>query len=186
MAGNVWTIGHWTCPEDVFVGTLKTAGIQTVVDVRAHPGSRRNPQFGTEAMVGWLGEAGIGYQHLAALGGRRARQAVDPDINAGWQNQSFKNYADYTLTPEFEEGLERLTALASERRVAIMCGEPMPWRCHRLLISNTLATRGWTVTHLRDGADPTGHELGRWGASPVIDDSGPLPVVTYPAEAGPH
>lgn len=174
----VWTIGHWTCPESVFIAALETVDIQVVVDVRSFPGSRRSPQFGAEAMQGWLAAAGIGYVHMAELGGRRRKQPdVDPLANAGWENDSFKNYADYTLTPGFEEGIERLTALAREQRVAIMCGEPMPWRCHRSLIANTLTARGWTVWHLSATAKPRLHELGRWGAAPQLSDG----VVTYPA-----
>jgi len=176
----LWTIGHWTCPQSVVLDTLASADIETVVDVRKMPGSRRNPQFDADAMPSWLDRAGIDYLHLTELGGRRPRQKdVDPTINAGWQNASFKNYADYTLTEEFEAGLKHLTDLAEHRHVAIMCGEPMPWRCHRLLIANTLTARGWTVVHLINNAKPRQHELGQWGATPTVSAGG---VVTYPAE----
>lgn len=182
-AGMLWTMGHWTCPPPVVLGTLASAGIGMIVDVRKMPGSRRSPQFDADEMSAWLGDAGIGYLHLPKLAGRRPKQrAVDPVVNAGWQNASFKNYADYTLTPEFEQGLDRLTALASDRRVAIMCGEPMPWRCHRLLIANTLTARGWTIVHLRNGATAMRHELGQWGAAPSVGADG---VVTYPAALSP-
>ncbi|MDN6177657.1 MAG: DUF488 domain-containing protein [Micrococcaceae bacterium] len=116
---------------------------------------------------------------MPELGGRRPRQhGIDPRVNAGWQNASFKNYADHTLTEEFATGLERLMRWARDRRVVVLCGEPMPWRCHRLLIANVLAARGWTVVHLSNTAKPTEHELGRWGAEPRVHDDG---VVTYPA-----
>lgn len=174
----LWTLGHWTCPEPVVLDTLTSADIDLVADVRKMPGSRRSPQFDADAMPSWLERAGIEYLHLTALGGRRPKQKdVDPAINAGWQNASFRNYADYTLTDEYEAGLAELTGLARNRHVAIMCGEPMPWRCHRLLIANTLTARGWTVVHLMNNGRPTPHELGRWGARPVVDDAG---VVTYP------
>ena len=174
---QIWTIGHWNCPEAVFIGALDAANVQLVVDVRSIPGSRRSPQFGGEVMPQWLGDAGIGYLQMPELGGRRRKQPdIDPLINAGWQNDSFKNYADYTLTPEYEKGIERLTTLAQEQHVAIMCGEPMPWRCHRSLIANTLTARGWTVWHLSTTAKPREHELGRWGATAEVDDG----VVTYP------
>lgn len=133
-------------------------------------------------MAGWLSAAGIGYLHLPELGGRRGPQAVDPSINAGWQNASFKNYADYTLLAGYAAGIERLVELASTRRVVVMCGEPMPWRCHRLLISNTLAARGWTVCHIVGDEEPRAHQLGRWGAMPQVDARA---QVTYPA-APPH
>ena len=179
---EIWTIGHWTCPEPVFLQPLLEYDISLLADVRAQPGSRRNPQFGRDSMPRWLASAGIDYVHLPELGGRRPKQKnVDPSLNAGWRNASFKNYADYTLTPEFEAGLERLSGMAADRHVVVMCGEPMPWRCHRLLIANTLAARGWEVVHLMNDAKPKPHRLGQWGATPVVGDGG---VVTYPGEEG--
>lgn len=177
---EIWTIGHWTCPIPEFLAPLDEHGIEVLVDVRAHPGSRRNPQFGSDAMGAWLPEDGIDYRRIPELGGRRPRQDVDPRINAAWQNQSFKNYADYTLTDEYRSGIDELTAIARSRRVAIMCGEPMPWRCHRLLIANTLVAQGWTVEHLTTGGEPRRHVLGQWGAVPVVDADG---RVTYPDRA---
>lgn len=176
--GNIWTIGHWTCPQDVVLKTLGSADIELLVDVRRMPGSRRSPQFDADEMSAWLDEAGVSYLHLTALTGRRPTQKdVDPTINAGWKNVSFKNYSDYTLTPEFEAGLQHLMNLASNQNVAILCGEPMPWRCHRLLVANSLSARGWTVTHLINGSRPTQHILGQWGATPVC---GPDGLLTYP------
>lgn len=128
-------------------------------------------------MPHWLAAAGIDYLHVPELGGRRRKQNLDSDVNASWQNPSFKNYADYTLGSEYRESIERLADLAAGRRVAIMCGEPMPWRCHRLLIANTLAARGWTVWHLMGDEEPRRHELGRWGAAPLIGEDA---KVIYP------
>lgn len=176
-AGTVWTIGHWTCPPDVVLTTLESAAIDVVVDVRKMPGSRRSPQFDADEMPSWLAAAEIEYLHLSDLGGRRPQQReIDPTLNAGWRNASFKNYADYALTEDFERGLARLSSLAADQHVAIMCGEPMPWRCHRLLIANTLTARGWAVVHLMNGAAPMEHTLGQWGAKPQVSDG----VVTYP------
>ena len=141
VSRELWTIGHWTCPKPAFLQPLHTHEITVLADVRSQPGSRRTPHFGGDAMPRWLAAAGIDYVHLPELGGRRAKQDVDPDINAGWRQPSFKNYADYTLGPQYRDGMERLTGLTLERRVAIMCGEPMPWRCHRLLIATTLVAR---------------------------------------------
>lgn len=174
--GELWTIGHWTCPRETFLEPLFGAEIEQLVDVRALPGSRRSPQFDSDEMQQWLADSEIGYLHMAELGGRRRRQDVDPQINAGWHNASFKNYADYTLTDEFRDGLERLMTLATERRTVIMCGEPMPWRCHRLLISNLLVARGWSVHHLIVDSAPREHRLGQWGAEPVVEGR----RVTYP------
>ena len=126
----------------------------------------------------WLVAAGIDYAHLPELGGRRPKQpGVDPQANAGWRQPSFKNYADYTLTPAYEAGIARLLALANTRRVAYLCAEPMPWRCHRLLISNTLAARGVAVWHIMGGRQVQRHELGKWGAEPAKHPDGRL---TYP------
>lgn len=180
MSREVFTIGHWVCAEDVLLETLGGSDVEVLVDVRAQPGSRRSPQFSRDVMPGWLGDAGIEYRHVAELTGRRRKQPdVPPEINAGWQNQSFKNYADYTLSADYESGLAELVDLAATRRVSVMCGEPMPWRCHRLLIANTLTARGWTVWHLSTTAAPRRHELGAWGAPAHVDEAG---VVTYPQQ----
>ena len=181
MTGTNCTLGHWTSPVDAVLATLRSAEIDELVDVRKLPGSRRSPQFDAEEMTRWLGGAGIGYRRSAELTGRRPKQRdVDPQLNAGWQNTSFRNYADHTLSAEYEQGIEELEALAAEHHVAVMCGEPMPWRCHRLLISNTLVARGWKVVHLRVGSAPAVHELGAWGARPIVREDG---TVIYPPEA---
>ena len=174
---EIWTIGHWTCPEPTFLGRLSDNGIRVLADVRAHPGSRTSPQFGRDLMPAWLARASVAYVHLEKLGGRRGKQDVDCRINSGWQNASFKNYADYTLLPSYHDGIDQLVELATERRVVIMCAEPMPWRCHRLLISNTLTARGWTVRHIIGATVPRVHQLGQWGATPMVDADGRL---TYP------
>jgi uncharacterized protein (DUF488 family) len=175
--GSLWTIGHWNWPTPDFVRPLHAQRIELLADVRSQPRSRRSPQFDREQMPGWLADAGIDYVHLPELGGRRGRQDVDPSINGGWREPSFKNYADYTLGSSYRQGIGHLVELASACRVAIMCGEPTPWRCHRMLIANTLAARGWAVWHLIGEAPPRRHELGHWGATPVIDAHA---RVTYP------
>lgn len=174
--GELWTIGHGNSSEPEFLRRLLDHGIELLVDVRALPGSRRSPQFDADRMPQWLD--GIDYLRSPELGGRRARQDVDPGINAGWRNASFKNYADHTLTEPYQRGLERLRASATDRRTAVMCGEPVPWRCHRLLIATSLVARGWTVWHLIGDGRPHRHELGEWGAEPSVAEDG---TVTYPA-----
>lgn len=177
---RVWTIGHSTRTAEAFAGLLRGEGIELVADVRSYPGSRTNPQFGRATMRGWLDDTGIGYRHLAALGGRRNKQDADPEINAGWHNAAFRNYADYTRTPAYEDGIAELLDLAGGRRVACMCSEALPWRCHRLLIANTLTARGVKVRHIMGDHEVETHELGRWGAPPRVHDDG---TVTYPADA---
>jgi uncharacterized protein (DUF488 family) len=174
---EIWTIGHWTCPESTFIGRLSDNDIGVLADVRAHPGSRTSPQFGRDVMPGWLERASVAYVHLENLGGRRGKQDIDRDINSGWQNASFKNYADYTLLPSYQDGIDQLLEFATDRRVVLMCAEPMPWRCHRLLISNTLTARGWTVRHIVGDTEPRVHQLGQWGATPTVATDGRL---TYP------
>ena len=112
------------------------------------------------------------------LGGRRSKQDVDLTLNAAWHNRSFRNYADYTLTESFETGLEQLLDVAGRSPSAYMCSETVPWRCHRLLVSNVLAARGHAITHIV-GDKLLPHVLGAWGAEPSCADG----RVTYPADA---
>lgn len=156
---------------------MRAQRIELLADVRAAPGSRRSPWFDREQMPRWLAPAGVDYVHLPELGGRRGRQDVDQSINAGWREASFKNYADYTMGSSYRAAIQRLAELATAHRLVIMCGEPVPWRCHRLLIANNLTALGWTVWHLIGDGPPRRHELGRWGAAPSTDANG---QVTYP------
>jgi uncharacterized protein (DUF488 family) len=143
------TVGHSTHPIETFIALLRDAEIELVADVRRYPGSRRNPQFGAEALSRSLAEAGIGYEPFgASLGGRRSRQASAPVDNSAWRVEAFRAYADHMWSADFAAGLERLEALARERRTAIMCAEAHPSRCHRRLIADALHARGWTVAHL--------------------------------------
>jgi uncharacterized protein (DUF488 family) len=149
MAHPFFTIGHSTRPIEEFIDLLRASQIQVLVDVRTVPRSRRNPQFNKDALPHSLGEAQIGYEHMAELGGLRGKQPVaDPSPNTFWQNDSFRNYADYALTPPFRAGLESLRALGRERRCAIMCAEAVWWRCHRRIIADYLVSAGETVLHI--------------------------------------
>ncbi|HUI99228.1 MAG TPA: DUF488 domain-containing protein [Usitatibacter sp.] len=149
MAQPFFTIGHSTRSIEEFTDLLVPNGVTLLVDVRTVPRSRANPQYNADALPGSLAESGIGYEHIASLGGLRGhRRDVPPDVNGFWENQSFHNYADYALGPEFRAGLEQLVALGSERRCAIMCAESVWWRCHRRIISDYLLARGEDVFHL--------------------------------------
>jgi uncharacterized protein (DUF488 family) len=121
-----------------------------VVDVRRFAGSRRHPQYGAEQLAGSLAEQGIGYEHVAALGGRRP--VLPGSRNDGWRVAAFRGYADHLRSAEFAEGLARLEQLAARERVAVMCAEGQWWRCHRRLIADVLVVRGREVRHLMTGA----------------------------------
>jgi uncharacterized protein (DUF488 family) len=153
----ILTIGHSTRPLDTFIGLLRAHGVQRVVDVRTVPRSRRNPQFSRETLSGKLHNRRIHYTHLAALGG--LRHARKDSQNTGWQNASFRGFADYMQTPEFEEGLSKLIGLGRQEQTAIMCAEAVPWRCHRSLIADALTVRGIPVKHIMSRTRAEPHHL---------------------------
>jgi len=146
---RIWTIGHSTRSIDDFISLLEEKGIMLLVDVRSWPGSKRYPQFNREALAKSLADAGILYEHVPELGGRRKPK---PDSrNTAWRNASFRAYADHMETEEFQKGIERLLVLAHEvGPAAIMCAEAVWWRCHRSLISDYLKSRGIEVMHILD------------------------------------
>ena len=145
----VFTIGHSTRMIPEFVELLREAGVNMVVDVRTVPRSRTNPQFNRDALPGSLEDFQIAYEHVAELGGLRGRQRnTAPSPNGFWDNQSFRNYADYALTDAFRTGLARLRHVAAERPTAIMCAEAVWWRCHRRIIADYLMAAGGTVFHI--------------------------------------
>ncbi|WP_315974825.1 DUF488 domain-containing protein [Cytobacillus firmus] len=182
MIMKVYTIGHYNHSIEQFLKLLGTAEINFVADVRAFPASRRNSHFKKENMAQWLKEAGLHYRHFPGLGGRRRMSGqVGEQLNEGWNNRSFHNYADYTLTDDFQYALEQLKEQAAETTLVYMCSEYHPARCHRLLISNWLKANGWDVRHLIPDAKGNPkiipHELGKWGAMPIIEEDG---TVVYP------
>jgi len=144
---HLFTIGHSTRSAENFVALLKARGVETLVDVRSFPGSRRHPQFGKDALRAMLAEAGIDYIHMVSLGGRRNTQDVAVH-DTHWRNPAFANYADYARTEPFRTGLSELEALARKRPVAIMCAEAVWWRCHRRIIADELLKDGFAVTHI--------------------------------------
>lgn len=181
---EIYTIGHSSHSREFFNKMLKENEIEVLADVRAFPGSRKWPQFSKDDFPKWLEAENIRYQHFPKLGGRRRKSKdIEDGVNAGWNNRSFHNYADYTLTDEFKEGVDDLLAIASERRVAYCCSERHPSRCHRLLISNWLVANGHKVIHIIDGKDESvelvEHEVGMWGAPAEVrdDEEG---VLVYP------
>jgi uncharacterized protein (DUF488 family) len=144
-----FTIGHSTRPIAEFVLLLRSADVAQLADVRTLPRSRTNPQYNGAELARSLSQSRIGYEHLAALGGRRPQQpAVSPAANAFWENQSFHNYADYAMTEVFRSVLTRLRESARERPCAVMCAEALWWRCHRRIIADYLIHAGETVFHI--------------------------------------
>jgi uncharacterized protein (DUF488 family) len=153
----VLTIGHSNRSLEEFVAMLRAHGVERLVDVRTVPRSRHNPQFNLDALPGSLAEAGIEHRHMAGLGG--LRHARKDSRNTGWQNASFRGYADYMETPEFESNLRELIDLGAERRTAIMCAESVPWRCHRSLIADALTARGIAVAHIMSATKANPHKM---------------------------
>jgi uncharacterized protein (DUF488 family) len=175
MAHPFYTIGHGTRPIGEFIDLLRGVQVTLVADVRAVPRSRTNPQYNRDVMPDSLGRAGIGYQHIAALGGLRGRtHEVPPGVNSFWQNDSFHNYADYAMGRSFRDGLALLTETGCRQRCAIMCAETLWWRCHRRIITDYLLAAGETVFHVL-GADHV--EPARMTEAALRDASGGL---TYP------
>ncbi|HZI33001.1 MAG TPA: DUF488 domain-containing protein [Candidatus Binatia bacterium] len=142
----VLTVGHSTRTIDDFIRLLQAHGVARIVDVRTIPRSRHNPQFNADALPASLKKAGISYRHLPGLGGLRHTTAVS--VNTGWRNASFRGFADYMQTPEFDKALQMLIKLAGGRQVALMCAEAVPWRCHRSLIADALLVRGISTEHI--------------------------------------
>jgi len=148
----LYTIGHSTRSLDDLIETLHAHQIQTLADIRAFPMSRRLPQFNRESLEKSLPAAGIRYVWMKALGGYRKKSREDsPHI--ALRNASFRNYADYMLTPEFENAMAELVAMAEGSPTAYMCAERVYFRCHRMLISDWLLAHGHEVLHI-DGTGP--------------------------------
>ena len=149
MAHAFYTIGHGTRPLGEFVELLRSVDATLVADVRTMPRSRTNPQYNRDVLPPELASFGIGYEHMAALGGLRGRdRAVAADVNAFWQNDSFHNYADYAMSDRFRAGLDRLRDVGREQRCAIMCAETLWWRFHRRIITDYLLAAGEIVFHI--------------------------------------
>ena len=154
---TIYTIGHSTRTIEQFLALLTAHGIQEVIDVRTIPKSRHNPQFSQDQLSSELNEANIQYTHIKKLGG--LRRAAKDSPNAGWQNTSFRGFADYMASDEFQQGLQELQAHAEKNTVAIMCAEAVPWRCHRSFIADALTIQGWQVLHIQSKKTAKPHEF---------------------------
>jgi uncharacterized protein (DUF488 family) len=146
---RVWTIGHGTRPVEELLATLGKAGVETLVDVRRFPGSRRNPQFGQAALAAVVEPAGISYLHEPDLGGRRSNVPGEERF-ACLRVPAFRSYAAWMSSSEWQHAL---TDALGRARPCFMCAETLPWRCHRRLIADLCAARGVEVVHLLGPGD---------------------------------
>jgi len=145
----VYTIGHSTRSADELIALLREADVDLLMDIRTVPRSRFNPQFNAELLPAALAASGIGYRHLAALGGLRHRpKGAPPSPNGLWRNEAFQAYADYAMTAPFRAALDELRALADDHRPAVMCAEAVWWRCHRRIVADYLLAAGVPVEHI--------------------------------------
>jgi uncharacterized protein (DUF488 family) len=157
-ARQIFTIGHSTHPIEQFLELLGQHEIALVADVRSFPSSRRWPQFNQAELSESLSRANIQYRWMKKLGGRRHSKREDSPHTA-WTHPAFRSYADYTETPDFNEGMAELTELAAGIRTAYMCSEGLWWRCHRRIVSDYFTIRGWRVEHITPDGKLRPHEL---------------------------
>ena len=155
--GAIFTLGHSTLPIERFMAVLQIYGIERLVDIRTITRSRHNPQFNDTALAETLMAQHLEYMHMQALGGLRHARKDSP--NTGWRNASFRGYADYMQTEEFQDALEGLIHLSRRKPVAIMCAEAVPWRCHRSLVADALWVRGIPVVEILSESSYRMHTL---------------------------
>jgi uncharacterized protein YeaO (DUF488 family) len=156
----IFTVGHSTRTQKEFIDLLRAHGVLLLVDIRTIPRSHHNPQFNGAELSRVLQRVGIGYRHMAGLGG--LRHSKQDSVNTGWHNKSFRGYADYMQTRQFRTALRTLIALAKRHRVALMCAEAVPWRCHRTLVSDALLVRGFRVEEIQSMRRTRPHALTPW------------------------
>jgi len=144
-----YTVGHSTRSIEDFIALLGVAKVELVVDIRTIPKSRNNPQYAKKDLSNQLAAFGLNYKYIGQLGGLRNKsKIVSPDVNGLWQNQSFHNYADYALSEEFRQGLNKLLSFGRKQRTVIMCAESVWWRCHRRIVADYLIAHNESVFHL--------------------------------------
>lgn len=156
----VMTVGHSTRSGKEFIRILKAHQVRRLIDIRTVPRSRHNPQFNRSQLSNALHSARLHYRYMPGLGG--FRHARPDSSNTGWRNASFRGFADYMQTPEFQENLDDLIKAARSERVAIMCAEAVPWRCHRSLIADALLARGIEVQEITSSTHTRPHTLTPW------------------------
>jgi uncharacterized protein (DUF488 family) len=155
---TLFTIGHSTRTLEELIQALQAHSIETLVDIRSFPMSRRLPHFNRESLEKTLPAAGIQYVWMKELGGRRKKTLTDSP-NIALRNDSFRNYADYMLTAEFEQAAAQLIKMAEISRTAYMCAERVYFRCHRMMVSDWLVAHGHAVLHIDDAKPAKPHTL---------------------------
>ncbi|MCQ4621801.1 DUF488 family protein [Corynebacterium sp. CCUG 70398] len=152
---RIFTVGHSNLEFEDFTEMIRAAGVESIVDVRKLPGSRKYPWFNDDHLAEHLPTHGITYSRSEGLTGRRnVSHSVPFEVNGNWRNRSFHNYADHALGEEFSDALTQLRASATETPTAIMCSEAVWWRCHRRIIADHLLAHGDEVEHIMGmGAD---------------------------------
>jgi uncharacterized protein (DUF488 family) len=175
VSNPIWSLGHSTRSLEELIRILRTFEIKTLVDIRTIPRSRANPQFNQDTFSSALEEQTIDYKHIKGLGGlRRARK---DSINLGWNNLSFRGFADHMQTPEFSSALDELIQMSKNHNSAMMCAEALPWRCHRRLIGDALVVRGHKVREIISPLRFQDHVLTKWAR---VNEG----MITYPPSAG--
>ena len=170
---RLYTIGHSTRSLEELALLLRTFDVSLLADIRTIPRSRHNPQFNGDTLPSSLRRRHLRYTHLPLLGG--LRRASKESLNTGWRNASFRGFADYMMTDEFEAGLSDLRALTANGTVALMCAEAVPWRCHRSMVADALVARGAHVEHITGSSRSTPHRLTPFAKVQATR-------VTYPAD----
>jgi uncharacterized protein (DUF488 family) len=169
----IFTLGYSTRTLTAVIELLKANSVDLLVDVRTVPQSRYNPEFGRDALAVSLPTEGIDYRHEADLGGLRRRR--QDSVNGAWRNESFRGFADYMLTPQFSQALSALLVVGRDRRIALMCAEGNPFRCHRSLIADAIAARGLTSCEITSSGRAKAHRV-----TPFAHSEGQ--TVTYPPQ----
>jgi uncharacterized protein (DUF488 family) len=172
---QLFTIGHSNRSFDEFLSLLKKFQIETVVDIRRYPSSRKFPHFNRETLQKLLSGQGIEYLWLEALGGRRHGAQNEQSPNLGLTSPAFRSYADYMATDQFRAAVTTLLSTAAASRTAVMCAEKLYWKCHRRLLCDYLTAQGTDVKHIVEEANLIDHKL--TPSAVVTDDS----TVTYPS-----
>lgn len=182
MTRVIYTIGHSTHAADAFFALLAAHDVRALADVRAHPGSRRHPQFARAALAAACGAHAVTYHWMPALGGRRGSGA-EPSRHLAWEVPAFRNYADYADTAAFRTALTELERVAAAAPTAFTCAEACWWKCHRRLIADHLLIRSWEVRHVGPDGRLTTHrlpEFARLSDEGLVYDRGVTPPLAPP------